>query len=149
MADLEAGSGKPEEDLPPALRRALERIDVKAQSAAQRIDVGRVADGTMRRLGDPAYGRTDLRAYGKRAAWVAAAAAAAIVVGVTLSRESPARLPVAMDSIFVADSQEVLAVVNEVAVADTALTASVVMVDDLNEQELRALLQALENEETL
>ena len=135
-----------EQELPPSLKKAIERLDVKGHAAANRLDLEKVRAGTLERLKSAPPAVAPLRRY----VWRAAAAVALVVAGSVLVTRPGARgLPIALDSLDAADSTAVLAVVNEVAVADSALVSSVVSVDDLNEQELRALLQALENEETL
>ena len=135
-----------EQELPPSLKKAIERLDVKGHAAANRLDLEKVRAGTLERLKSAPPAAAPLRRY----VWRAAAAVALVLAGSVLVTKQGARgLPIALDSLDAADSTAVLAVVNEVAVADSALVSSVVSVDDLNEQELRALLQALENEETL
>lgn len=137
-----------EQELPPSLKKAIERLDVKAHAAANRLDLEKVRAGTLERLARP----TDVY-HGMHRKGIAVASAAAVVGALFIGRmvfgNGPIGLPVAMDSVTAADSQAVLAAVGEVAVADTTVTTSAVLVDDLNEQELRALLQALENEEIL
>jgi len=141
--------GNEPEELSPELKRAMELLDQRAQASASRLDVNRVSERVISRLQtEPLPGGMPVRRYATRIA----AALALIVGGLLLMRDRApevASLPVPMDSVSVADSQAVLMAVQQAATDTTMTVTNGVTVEDLNEQELRALLQALESEESL
>jgi len=148
-----SGSG-PRDELPEEIRAALAKLDARAEAAAQRVDVGRIVDGV---LNDVKTAREERRANdgaGKAARWIRAAATiaggAATAVLVT-KNEAPeiAGLPLNIDSLHASDSQAIMIAVEGLRSPDTTIASAMVTVDDLSEQELRALLQAMENEESL
>jgi len=151
-----SGSG-PRDELPEEIRAALAKLDARAEAAAQRVDVGRIVDGV---LNDVKTAREERRANdgaGKAARWIRAAATIALVAGgaatavLVAKNEAPevAGLPLNIDSLHASDSQAIMIAVEGLRSPDTTIASAMVTVDDLSEQELRALLQAMENEESL
>lgn len=151
----------PVNELPVGMAKALEELDAKAQRAAARVDVERVAARVLARLAaEPETPVTLMgRVLGAPRSWRVAAAAALVIVGGTvtalgLGTGKPAvatviTLPVSgVDSLNQSEAEAVLRVVGGIqSVNATVPRASAVSVDDLSEQELRALLQAMQSKE--
>ncbi len=150
-------------DLPPGMAKALEDLDARAERAAARVDVERVAARVLSRLSaEPEAPMTLLgRVLGAPRAWRVAAAAALVVLGgsvtwLGLRHDAPpltmtatGGLPVAgVDSLDQQQAESVLRAVNGIQPVNAAVPrASAVTMDDLSEQELRALLQAMQSRE--
>lgn len=147
-----------DDDLTPEIREALQGLNVRAEAAARSVDARRVADGVAARLRAAPEQRRLNGGTNASARWIRRAAAVVLVAGgavtaaVLTNAGAPASaaLPVNIDSLSASDSQAIMIAVEQARTApDSSIASSVVTVDDLNEQELRALLQALESEETL
>ena len=147
-----------EDGLPEDLARALRALDARAARRAERVDPARVADRVLERLrSKPEPARRVIRfPLPAPRIWVAAAAAAVVLaVGGVLARGGgPAHstsVPVAMqalDSLSQSQLETVLAAAGEVRpVALEDYRSSSPTLDDLDEQQLRALLQAVQHVE--
>lgn len=149
-------------DLPPGMAKALEDLDARAGRAAARVDVERVAGRVLSRLSaEPEVPGTLLgRVLAAPRAWRVAAAAALVIAGGTvtwlgLRHDAPPTmaatvgLPIAgVDSLDRQQAESMLRVVNGIQPVNAAVPrASAVTMDDLSEQELRALLQAMQSRE--
>lgn len=151
----------PVNELPTGLAKALEELDAKAQQSAARVDAERVAARVLARLSEEP--ETPVTLMGRvlrapRALRVAAAAALVIVAGtVTMMgvrgtgnpAERAIALPVSgVDSLDQREAEAVLQAVDRLRPVNASVPrASAVSVDDLSEQELRALLQAMQSKE--
>jgi hypothetical protein len=148
------------DELPPEVARALKVLDERAAHDARGVAADRIAAGVVAALREPraevpapSWRKPALRAA---AAVAAVLAGAAVLSSVRTTAPGPgarvASLPVAVDTALHAlgDSATIvlLAMVDEVA-ADSAIFANgmPVLLDDLSELELRALLQAMESTE--
>ncbi len=155
-------AGMTHDELPKDLRAALDALEARAAAAAERVDVAAVEVRVLERLRtEPATAAAPVRAGLPRPLLRLAAMLALLLVGAATAtlmldrgREgrdaemAGATLPfITLDAFDTAQARAALAVVDRFERADTlAVVRSTVTVDDLNEQELRALLQALETE---
>jgi len=140
-------------ELPDDLARALDTLDARAERAAAQVDSGRVAHEVVRQLRAPAL-TVPRPLWQLRTVRVAAAVVLFAAVGVSVRLTVPGRggaersaLPVGAQTelLDASQSEAVLRAVEEARAEDGAAAgASVVLVDDLNEQELQALLQGME-----
>jgi hypothetical protein len=138
-------------DLPEDLKRALDALDARAARAASGVDAGRVADRVLARLrtepveaAAPRW-RTALRL----AAAIAVLATGTVVVRVLTEGARPAAVAaLPMDLPDSLSSAQAAALIEAVAAgSDSAgITAAAITVDDLDEAELRALLQAMQSD---
>lgn len=149
----------PMNELPVGLSKALEELDAKAQQSAARVDAERVASRVLARLNQEP--ETNVTLLGRvlaapRSLRVAAAAALVIVAGtVTMlgvrSAGHSARGGIAVSGVDSLDRREAEAVLQAVdgirPVNASVPRASALSVDDLSEQELRALLRAMQSKE--
>lgn len=146
------------DELPDNLARAMKALDADASRAAERVNPDRVAERVIARLREaPAV---EVAAPARRT-WIRVAAALLLLLtGALLGRyalgpQAPvlnARtdLPVqAGDSLVVAQTDALLNAVEAVRTVstDTVEARTVVSVEDLNETELRALLQSMASSE--
>jgi len=138
-------------ELPDDLAKALDALDARAARAAARVDAGRVSARVLERL------RTEPEVAAPRRTWrilrVAAALAVLVTSGVlvrTITNDAPAGvviLPVEMpESLSAGQAEAVLEAVAAVRSDTGIVTTAVVSVEDLNEAELRALLQAMQSD---
>lgn len=144
-------------ELPGDLERALRELDAEAGRRAARVSPERVAARVVARLrAEPAAGAVVVRSR----RWVGLAAAAVLVVavgGVALrlaggGSAPPVAVPViarGLDSLDVADLERVLRVAGEVEPQAAALVPASASAtwDDLTEAQLRAVLQAVQQDE--
>ncbi len=139
-------------ELPDDLRRALAALDARATKAAAQVDAERVAARVLQRLrsepapaATPRHWRTALRV----AAAVVVLAAGTVLVRV-LTDDRPgapvATLPLELpESLSTTQATALMDAIT--AGTDSAAAAPVTLtLDDLNEAELRALLQAMQSE---
>jgi len=139
-------------EVPQELRTALDALEARASRAAGRVDAERVAAGVLERL------RTEpvVEVPARRWTWTGLRVAAAVVllVGAALVvRHNAARppadvglaLPIVSDSLNSDQAEATLQAVGQLRANDTTTTTSTVLVDDLTESELRALLQAMQS----
>ncbi len=144
-------------ELPDELQRALGALDERAARAAAGLDAERVAGRVVARLREkPAvrvvwWSRPPVMAL---AASVAVVAIAGLTAREMLRREvgeatAVAALPVGevLDTLSERQAEAILAAVSGGTLNGDVALASAVSVEDLNETELRALLQALERSE--
>jgi hypothetical protein len=141
-------------ELPDDLAKAMGALDARAARAAARVDAERVAARVLERL------RSEPDVVGPLRPWrvlrIAAALALLVTGGVVVRRVMRddavtvvrAALPVDVPESL--STRQVEAVFEAVAAvpSDTAviMTSAAVSVEDLNEAELRALLQAMQTE---
>jgi len=146
-----------EEDLPPALRTALESLQARAERAARKVQVERVATHVLRRLADEPAAPT-LWGMGAGRALRVAATVALLVTGGTLAAtllrngaapapDTACAMPSCLRGLTAAQSDSLLRTLDEVRVLNGAPRSSSALVEDLDAQELRALLQAMQNTE--
>jgi len=148
-----------EDDLPPVLGQALESLQARAERAARKVQVERVATHVLRRLADePAVPALWGWGIGAGRALRVAAAILLLVTGGTLtmtllrSDAAPAldtacAMPSCLRGLTAAQSDSLLRTLDEVRVLNGAPRSSSALVEDLDAQELRALLQAMQNTE--
>lgn len=150
----------PVNELPDRIARALEALEARAGRAAAGVDQERVADRVARRLRDGEMPATPgvlprLLAW-PRALKVAAAAAVLLTAGSVAilrlgaghERGSVAAQLDGVDSLSVSEAEAVLNVVDSIRAVNASVPeTSAVSVEDLSEQELRALLQAMQSTE--
>lgn len=147
-------------ELPAELRRAVDALDARAARAARRVDVERIAQSVRRRLQGAAEAPAPRlwRVWAMPHALRVAAAVALVVVTGTVAVVRMQRGPYAartavgqvwgLDSLSAAQADSLIRVVDEVRTLNAgAPGSSAGTVEDLNAQELRALLQALQNSE--
>ena len=141
-------------ELPDNLKRALKALDDRSAESAAKLDSARVAEAVVRRLRDPAV--SEPRPFWQmRNVRIAAALAFLAATGVVIERATvrlkpveTAQLPVAehLDSLDATQLSDLLDVVDDSSAAATVSAPASVTVDDLNEQELQALLNRMESE---
>jgi hypothetical protein len=150
------------EELPDQIARALDRLDARAERRAGRVDAERVAARVVARLrAEPDVAtlsvlgrRFALRAMVRVAASVAILATGG-VVAVKLLRHAPEPkqgwLPVvdarAARVLTASRADSLIRAVDQVRVLNGPVPVSSASVEELNAQELRALLQAMQSEE--
>lgn len=151
-------------ELPEDLARAFRALDARAGRRAERVDPSRVAARVLERLRDdeaPARRVFSLAPAFRFAApryWAVAAALAVLVIGGTVARtviqggsSRSVAVPVAfqaLDSLSQTQLETVLQVAGQVRpVATESATSSGSSLEGLNEQQLRALLQAVQQSE--
>ena len=152
----------PMSELPPALAKALEDLDAKARRSASGVDVERVAARVLARLNaEPEIPATLMgRVFSAPRALRVAAAAALVIVGGTVTLmglrgrgqavSAAIGYPVSgVDSLDESQAEAVLDAVDGLLPVNASVprTSAAVSVDDLSEQELRALLQAMQSKE--
>ena len=147
------------EELPPALERAVRALDARAAERAARIDVERVAAKVVERLREAEVGRPPRVLWMPPAALRAAAAvivvvAAGLVVTVA-DHHAPAAagLPVAaaaLDSLSAGELEAVLQAVGDVRSVADSVPASVSgqSLEGLSEDQLETLLASLDGAES-
>lgn len=135
-------------DLPDDLAKALKALDARAARAASQVDAGRVEARLLERLrSEPEVAAPVLT---RRVLRIAAALAVLVVSGVLVRTvmDSPpvvVALPVEVpESLSAGQAEEMLDALAAVRSDTSAVVASVVSVEDLNEAELRALLQTMQ-----
>jgi hypothetical protein len=147
-----------EDDLPPALAKALASLDARAGRTARQVHVERVATNVLRRLAaEPAAPRTVWDMGAGRALRVAAAVALLLTGGtLTLTLLQPddapapattCAMPSCLRGLTAAQSDSLLRSLDEVRVLNGTPRSSSALVEDLDAQELRALLQEMQNTE--
>ncbi len=151
-------------ELPDDLARALRRLDAQAARRAERVDAERVVARVAARLREepePASRVVALRwAFPVAPRWMGVAAAALVVVlGGTMARSilwprgaadvAVPTLAQGMDSLDVQGLERLLRVAGEVkpSVAEPVRVSSNGTWDDLSEEQLRAVLQAVQQSE--
>ncbi len=140
-------------DVPDDLAKAMDALDARAARAASRVDAERVAARVLERL------RTEpvvVRSAGPLRMLRIAAVLALLVTGGLVVRmlvdEGPAAavatLPVDVPDTLTTNQVEAVFEAVAAAPSDTAVVSTArVSVEDLNEAELRALLQAMQSDE--
>lgn len=150
----------PVNELPDRIARALEALDARAGRAAAGLNQERVADRVAKRLRDgemPAAPGVWPRLLAWPLALKVAAAAAVLLTAGSLAilrpgagheRGSVAAQLDGVDSLSVSEAEAVLNVVDSIRAVNASVPeTSAVSVEDLSEQELRALLQAMQSTE--
>jgi hypothetical protein len=139
-------------DLPDDLAKALEALDARAARAASRVDAGRVEARLLERLRtepEIAAPWQPLRVLRIAAALAVLVVSGALVRMMVVDGRPPvvAALPVEVpESLSAGQVEAVLDAVAAVRADTSAIAATVVSVEDLNEAELRALLQAMQSD---
>lgn len=147
-------------DLPEGLKRALGELEAQAARRAAHVSPERVASRVLARLrAEPVAGAGE-RPWARSRRWVGLAAAAVLVViagsvGVRVAhRGGAAPVPVpliarGLDSLDVSGLERVLRVTDEVRpqVAGPVQVSASDTWDDLSEEQLRAVLQAVQRSE--
>lgn len=151
------------DELPEELARALAAADQRAAASAQRVDPAAVAAAVSAALRRPAVTARPASEVGW---WLRVAAAAALVVAGSIAVRAalqsgapveaaaqPSALPLhsaaVLDSVADSAGAWVMASLEAVpvSVVDSAVSGSALLLEDLSEVELRALLQAMESTE--
>ena len=139
-------------EVPQELREALDALEARASRAAARVDAERVAARVLARLRTEPVTDVPARRWTWRALRVAAAVVVLVGAGLMLRHNSarpPAdvglALPLVSDSLNSDQAEATLQAVGQVRASDTTTTSGTVLVDDLTESELRALLQAMQS----
>jgi hypothetical protein len=140
-------------DVPEELRGALDALEARAARAARAVDADRVAARVLERLRTEPVEEVPARRW----TWTGMRAAAAVVVlvGAGLiarqvthheTADEGLALPAVSDSLDRQQAEAVLNAVSQLRASDTTATVgTTVLVDDLTETELRALLQAMQS----
>lgn len=135
------------------LRRALDALDARAAKSAARVNVERVSARVLERLrSEPAAtpGRWLPRAL-RVAAAVALLVIGGVVAGVVTRGERAGAvshwLPLLPDSLSQAQADSLIEAIDEVRAVNVTTGAASGSVEELSEQELRALLQAMQTSE--
>ncbi len=146
-----------EDDLPPALAQALASLEARAEGAARRVQVEHVATTVLRRLADEPTAPA-VWALGAGRALRVAAAVALLVMGSTLTMmllrpdaapvsDTACAMPSCLRGLTAAQSDSLLRTLEDVRVLNGVPRSSSALVEDLDAQALRALLQAMQNTE--
>ena len=148
------------DDLPDDIAGALRRLDAGATRRAAAVNPERVAQTVLRRLREEPAVVVPIRPrlWMPTATRIAAALAVLVIGGSVVKQmiERPRRssAPVCLaglpESLNAAQAGALVSALDTARLgADAALPAAGVTVDDLNEQELQALLATMEQEKTL
>jgi hypothetical protein len=137
--------------LPDDISAALKKLDEGAAKRAESVDPARVAERVLARLKDePSVTVIRPRRWNLVGLRIAAALAVLVIGGaVTMRFVMPPHTGTSVIATDLGpDSATVIAAVEEArAAADGSLPVTTVTVEDLNVQELEALLQAMDNQE--
>ena len=140
-------------EVPKELRGALDALEARAARAAGAVDAERVAAKVLERLRMEPVEEIPARRW----TWTGLRAAAAVflllgagLVARQLALRAPVHvglaLPVISDSLDRQQAEAALGAVGQLRAGDTTATVgTTVLVDDLTETELRALLQAMQS----
>ena len=141
-------------EVPRELREALDALEVRAARAASTVDVERVAARVLERLRTEPVDEVPVRRWTWTARRAAAAALMLVGGGLVARRMTMAppvvasrALPVpAAESLSTQQAEAALEAAGQVHSSDTtAIGSTTVLVDDLTEAELRALLRAMQS----
>lgn len=145
-------------ELPDRMIRALEAAEAEAALRAAMVDTDRVASRVLQRLAaQPAETARLARwlAVPRLVAVAATVVVLAVAAGVAVRRVGggPGRAALALpvpgdvsDSLIANHAEALLQVVDSVRPRGTVGPVTAISLDDLNEQELRALLQAMQSD---
>lgn len=143
------------EDLPKELARALDRLDARAERRAAGVDAERVSAGVLRRLREEPEVGVGRRFGAGTLVRVAAGLVLVVTAGVVGARlvhhEGGARgwLPVvdarAARVLTTARADSLIKAADHIQVLNAAVSGASASVEELNTQQLRALLQAMQS----
>ncbi len=143
------------EDLPNELARALDRLDARAERRAARLDAERVSAAVLKRLREEpevaVHRRFGAPALVRVAAGLAIVVTAGAVGARLLHHQSPEWLPVVdartARTLAGTRADSLLKAVDHIQVLNAAVPVTSASVEELNTQQLRALLQAMQSSE--